>query len=98
MTLFARFSMRRAWHMTLAIVGALAVSVSGLQGQAQGGFGNAKPGELQENLPATPLVFIAYAFVWAALAFYVFLIWRRLARVERDLTEVRAKLHAGAPR
>jgi CcmD family protein len=64
--------------------------------QAQEDFVLAKPGELQEKLPATPLVFIAYAFVWGALAFYVFLMWRRLARVERDLADVRGKLQRGA--
>lgn len=64
--------------------------------QAQSDFVLAKPGELQEQLPATPLVFIAYAFVWGALAFYVFLMWRRLGRVERDLADVRGKLHRGA--
>jgi CcmD family protein len=64
--------------------------------QAQSGFEIVKPGEIQENLPATPLVFIAYAFVWGALAFYVFLMWRRLGRVERDLADVRGKLHRGA--
>ena len=64
--------------------------------QAQSGFETIKPGEIQEKLPATPLVFIAYAFVWGALAFYVFLMWRRLARVERDLADVRGKLHRGA--
>jgi CcmD family protein len=73
----------------------LAVVVMALQ-QAQGEFVTMKPGELQEKLPATPLVFIAYAFVWVALAFYVFLMWRRLARVERDLADVRGKLQRGA--
>lgn len=64
--------------------------------QAQEQFQKVKPGELQEQLPATPLVFIAYAFVWGALAFYVFLMWRRLGRVERDLADVRGKLQRGA--
>ena len=45
-----------------------------------------------EHLPATPLVFAAYAFVWAALLVYVFLLWQRISRVERDLAEVNAKL------
>ena len=62
------------------------------QAPAQGQFELVKPGEIQEKLPATPFVFVAYAFVWVALAFYVFLMWRRLARVERDLADVRGKL------
>jgi CcmD family protein len=46
----------------------------------------------QEVLPATPFVFAAYAFVWLALVAYVFLLWRRLGRVERELADVNAKL------
>jgi CcmD family protein len=41
-----------------------------------------------EVLPATPFVFIAYAFAWVVLIGYVFGLWRRLSRVERDLTQV----------
>jgi CcmD family protein len=48
----------------------------------------------KETLPATPLVYAAYGFVWIALVVYVFLMWRRLARVERDLADVSAKLAA----
>ena len=72
------------------------VAILSLVTQAQSGFETIKPGEIQEKLPATPLVFIAYAFVWGALAFYVFLMWRRLGRVERDLADVRGKLQRGA--
>ncbi len=46
----------------------------------------------RKSLPATPFVFAAYAFVWLALVAYVFLLWRRLGRVERELADVNAKL------
>ena len=46
----------------------------------------------RENLPATPLVYAAYGFVWVALVAYVFLLWRRIGRVERELADVTAKL------
>lgn len=46
----------------------------------------------REELPATPLVFAAYAFVWVALVAYVFVLWRRLTRVERELADVNAQL------
>lgn len=46
----------------------------------------------QEVLPATPFVFWAYAIVWLALVIYVFALWRRLSRVERELADVNAKL------
>jgi CcmD family protein len=62
---------------------------------AQDGFVPVRPGELQqEQLPAAPLVFVAYSVVWLALLLYVFLLWRRLAGIERDLREVTAKLPA----
>jgi CcmD family protein len=65
---------------------------------AQDGFVPVRPGELeQEQLPAAPLVFVAYSVVWLALIFYVFLLWRRLATVERELREVAAKLQARRP-
>jgi CcmD family protein len=73
--------------MTIAGVSAVAFQDSG--------FVPVKPGETgQETLPATPLVFIAYAFVWTLLLVYVFLLWRRLGRVERELADVNAKLRA----
>ena len=46
----------------------------------------------RENLPATPLIYIAYGFVWVALMAYVFLLWQRVGRVERELASVNAKL------
>lgn len=46
----------------------------------------------RENLPATPLIYAAYGFVWSALAVYIFILWRRLGRVERELADVTAKL------
>ena len=49
----------------------------------------------REVLPATPLVFYAYAFVWLALIGYVFSMWRRMARVEQDLAAVRRRLPDG---
>ena len=49
-------------------------------------------GPSSEGLPAAPLVMIAYAFVWVALIVYVFLLWRRIGRVEHELAEVNARL------
>jgi hypothetical protein len=50
----------------------------------------------REVLPATPLVFIAYAFVWLALIMYVFSIWLRLGKVEQDLAAVQRRLREGS--
>jgi CcmD family protein len=65
------------------------------QGPSQDGFVAVQPGQPgQEQLPATPLVFTAYAFVWVALLVYVLTLWRRLTRVERELVDVTARLEA----
>ncbi len=42
-----------------------------------------------EQLPAQPLLFAAYGFVWAAVLVYVWLLWRRLGAVQRDLEALR---------
>jgi CcmD family protein len=63
---------------------------------AQDGFQPFVPGQgAVEQLPATPLVFTAYALVWIIVVLYVWSIWRRLARVE---TEVRALQQKGGAR
>jgi CcmD family protein len=65
---------------------------------AQDGFVPVRPGELeQEQLPAAPLVFAAYSVIWLALVVYIFLLWRRLTVVERDLRDVTTKLQARRP-
>jgi CcmD family protein len=46
----------------------------------------------RETLPALPLVYVAYAFVWVALVAYVFLLWRKIGKVERELADVTKKL------
>jgi CcmD family protein len=53
----------------------------------QGGFVPAEGVPLSDQLPAAPLLITAYAFVWVAVMFYVWTIWRRLNKVE---TEMRA--------
>jgi CcmD family protein len=46
----------------------------------------------KQELPSGPLVYAAYAFVWAAVLVYVFVLWRRIGRVEGELSDVRRKL------
>ncbi len=61
----------------------------------QDGFRAATPEDLaagQERLPATPLVFWAYAIVWLVLVVYVLSLWRRVAKTEREVAEVARKL------
>ena len=42
----------------------------------------------EDQMPAAPLLIVAYAFAWVALLVYLWSIWRRLSGVERALAEV----------
>lgn len=46
----------------------------------------------QETLPATPLIYAAYALVWLVLIVYVFALWRKIGKVERELKDVAARV------
>ena len=63
----------------------LAAPVMAFQPPGQGGFVPVTPETAVEQLPAAPLLITAYAFVWVALLVYVWSIWRRLGKVERDM-------------
>lgn len=43
----------------------------------------------RETLPAAPLVFVAYALAWVALAFYAFTLFRKVSKLETDLAQLR---------
>ena len=46
----------------------------------------------REVLPATPLVFYAYGFAWVALMGYLWMTWRRIEQVDKDLQTVKKRL------
>jgi CcmD family protein len=48
----------------------------------------------QENVSGVTLVIAAYAVAWIAVAAYVFIVWRRAGRIERELAELQAKIAA----
>jgi CcmD family protein len=52
----------------------------------------------QDQLPAAPLLVAAYAVVWVALLVYVWTIWRRLMKVEREIQALSSRVSEGAPR
>ncbi len=51
-----------------------------------------------EQLPAAPLLIAAYAVAWIVLLGYVWSVWRRLGKVERELAEVARRIDASQRR
>jgi CcmD family protein len=45
-----------------------------------------------EQLPAAPLLVGAYAFAWVMLLGYVWGLWRRLTKVEREMSDVARRI------
>jgi CcmD family protein len=50
-----------------------------------------------DTLPAAPMLIAAYAFVWLAILFYVWRIWRRMGRLEQELTDAIARVDRPGP-
>lgn len=42
----------------------------------------------EDQLPAAPLLVTAYIFVWLAVFAYLWSIWRRLLKVDRELADL----------
>jgi CcmD family protein len=87
---------KRGW------VGSLIISVCLLAGPAiaaqppatPDGFVPASSLPNQEQLPAAPLVIGAYSIVWLLVFGYLWSIWNRIGRVERDLADVSRRIAA----
>ncbi len=47
-----------------------------------------------EQLPAARLVMAAYSVAWIVIAGYIFLLWRRLSRVEQEIQTVGQRFQA----
>lgn len=45
-----------------------------------------------EQLPAAPLLIGAYAFVWVALLVYVWSLWKRMTKLERELADLQRRV------
>jgi CcmD family protein len=89
-----------AFVMAAALLGspALASAQPPATTAAQDGFLPVDESKAQEQLPAAPLVMIAYAVAWAAVFVYVWTLWSRLAKVEREILEVSRRIDAGSRR
>lgn len=82
------------------LVASLAVATHSYAGQPPPpeGFVPVEQLEGQEQMPAAPLVAAAYGVAWAAVLLYVWTVWRRLAKVERELADVSRRIQPGAGR
>ncbi len=47
-------------------------------------------------MPAAPLLIAAYIVVWLGLMSYLFLIWRRIARVETEMQALQRRTSGSA--
>jgi CcmD family protein len=56
------------------------------------------PSAEQEQLPAAPLVIGAYSVIWVGVVLYLWSIWQRLSRVERELAQVSRRVQSGETR
>jgi CcmD family protein len=54
----------------------------------QSGFEPVTEIPASEQLPSAPLVIVAYAFVWLAFMVYVWMMWRKLGKVEQELNQL----------
>lgn len=79
-----------AWLVLGQVASALAQPAAGAQ--PQDGFVPVSQTPAVEQLPAAPLVIGAYAFIWVALLAYLFVLWRRLGSVDRDLAALRRSI------
>ena len=88
----------RPWLIALALIALLAPAPARSAGAAGARLQPRQPAQEEflpidqlppeEQLPAAPLLVAAYAFVWVAVLVYIWSLWRRLGRVERELAEV----------
>ncbi len=90
---------RRLWMALVStfLLGATLLAQEPVPGSSPDGFvplSSLPPGE---ELPAAPFVVGAYAFFLVLMMFYLWTIWNRLSRVEKELKEFERR-HGGTAR
>jgi CcmD family protein len=81
--------MTRSFSRLLRSVAGAAVVVTLCAGTASAQDFQRVEGALRPELPAGPFVGTAYGFIWIAVLLYVLSVARGLARVRRDVEELR---------
>ena len=84
--------------LALALSGAGAVAQQTPPRPAQDEFVPVDSLPSQDRIPAAPLVMAAYAAAWIAAFGYLWSIWRRLDRVEREIAEISRRVAPGSRR
>jgi CcmD family protein len=87
-------------RLMIATGSLLALATPALAGQSTGQSGFVPMNSLPpaDQLPAAPLLIAAYAFVWVAVLVYVWSIWSRLGRVEREMQALQQRSGRGSAR
>jgi CcmD family protein len=79
--------------LVLATLGGVAIAAAGQRTvAAQDEFVPLDALPPDEQLPAAPLVLAAYAAAWLIVLVYIWSIWQRLGRVEREMQDVSRRL------
>jgi CcmD family protein len=78
--------------MATIVVGAPIVAAQQPTPQQQNEFVPVDDLPQADQLPAAPLVVTAYSVAWLATLLYLWSIWRRLQKVDRELDEVSRRL------
>lgn len=81
--------------VAIAVVGSsvwLAASAQQPPPSAQQEFVPVDQLPVAEQLPAAPLVIAAYAVAWVAILGYLWSVWKRLGKVERELADVTRRM------
>ena len=83
---------RRMLWWLLFMIGMAGMNALVLGQPGQGEFLPMSQVPASEQLPAARLLIAAYAFVWIAMLAYVWTIWQRLGKVEREINELSSQL------
>ncbi|HEV3214165.1 MAG TPA: CcmD family protein [Vicinamibacterales bacterium] len=88
---------RMTWWLLLFTVGVAGMGALVLAQPGQTEFVPVSQLPAGEQLPAARLLVAAYAFVWIAVLAYVWLMWRKLGKVEREISELSSQMAKRRP-